>query len=165
VAEILLADRRFARVVTTTTRAPRGDETDGVDYHFLTDAAFRDAIEAGEFLEHAAVHEHWYGTPRAGVDAIVKTGRHALLLIDVKGAAQVRDAGIPALFIFLTPPSLQELERRLRARGTEDEARIRGRMDVAKREMLRADDYDHVVVNDRRDAAAARVKDIVLRAA
>ena len=150
-------------MVTTTTRAPRGAERHGIDYRFCDTETFLGLIRDGALLEHAAVHDHWYGTPREAVDAIVRTGRHALLLIDVQGAAQVRAAGIPALFVFLAPPSLDELERRLRERGTEDEPRIQARMEVAKREMLKADDYDHVVVNDRREAAAARIKEIALR--
>jgi guanylate kinase len=165
VANLILTDRRFARVVTATTRAPRGEEQDGVDYRFLTHADFRDAIDRGELLEHAEVHDDLYGTPREAVDRIRRTGRHALLLIDVQGAAQVRAAGVEAITVFLSPPSAEELEKRLRGRGTESEDVVLMRLENSRREMLRADDYDHVVVNDRVEAAAARIVEIIRRAA
>ncbi len=163
IADLLLADQRFARVVTATTRAPRGEEQEGVHYRFLTMEEFRSAIDLSELLEHARVHEHYYGTPRENVERIIRTGQHALLLIDVQGAAQVRSSAEEALFVFVAPPSLEELERRLRGRETETETQIRGRMEVAKREMLKADGYDHVVINDRAEAAAARIKEIAFR--
>ena len=164
VADIVLADSRFGRVVTATTRSPRPGERDGKHYRFLTHEDFRAAIERGEFLEHAEVHDQLYGTPREEVDRIRRTGRHALLLIDVQGALQVRQAGVDAVTVFLAPPSTEELEKRLRGRGTEEEEVVRKRLETASREMLRADEYDHVVVNDRAEAAAARIAEIVHRA-
>jgi len=161
----VLADDRFGRVVTATTRGPREGEVDGKDYRFLTHEAFRAMIDRGEFLEHAEVHDQLYGTPREEVDRIRRTGRNALLLIDVQGASQVRAAGVEAITVFLTAPSVEELERRLRGRGTEAEDVVRLRLTNARREMLRADEYDHVVVNDRVEAAAARIVDIVRKAA
>jgi guanylate kinase len=165
VADILLADTRFGRVVTATTRSPREGERDGRDYRFLSHESFREAIGEDALLEHAEVHGELYGTPREEVERVRRTGRHALLLIDVQGAAQVRGSGVDALTVFLAPPSLEELEKRLRGRGTESEESIRRRLDNARREMLRADEYDHVVVNDRADAAAARIVEILRRAA
>src|SRR5262245_51818543 len=117
----LLARGGMRRVITATSRPPRPGERDGVDYHFFTEAKFQEAIRRGEFLEHARVHGHLYGTPREEVAAGLRDGLPVLLNIDVQGARQIREqvkAGepIPLTQIFLLPPSLAELERRLKAR-------------------------------------------------
>ncbi len=144
--------------VSATTRPPRPDEVDGRDYHFLSAAEFHRLLDEDAFLEHAEVHGHHYGTLRREVEAAMDRGEDVLLEIDVQGAAQVRRSGLPAVSIFVLPPSLGELERRLRARGTEDEATLRRRLANAAREMEEARHYDHQVVNDDLERMVAEVE-------
>lgn len=154
-AQALLEDPRYKRALTATTRTPRGGEVDGVDYHFLAGVAFDVGIEEGAFLEWAVVYGgHRYGTPRKNVEAILDSGRHCLLVIDVQGAATLRAKGVDALFVFLKAPSLEELERRLRGRGEDDEAAIEARLEAAKAELAAQDDFDLILVNDKIDEAA-----------
>ncbi|MBN1418923.1 MAG: guanylate kinase [Planctomycetes bacterium] len=157
VAGGLMARGGFARAVTATTRAPRPGERDGEDYIFLDRPTFLRWIEEGKLLEHAEVFGDLYGTPRASVDVLVRQGRHVLLAIDVQGARQLRASGVPALFVFLLPPSWEELERRLRERSTEDEEAIARRLETARREMDAAPEYDARVVNDDVEAAVEEI--------
>ena len=143
---------RYPRVwlsVSVTTRPPRPGEIDGVHYHFVDDATFDAMIADGDFLEWAVVHgRHRYGTPKAPVLARLGEGRPALLEIDLAGARQVRAAMPDARFVFLSPPSIDELVRRLVGRGTENEAERARRLATAEVEMAAAPEFDHVVVND-----------------
>lgn len=135
--------------VSATTRAPRPGEVDGVHYQFVDDATFDRMIAGGEFLEWAVVHgRHRYGTPRAAVLARLAEGRPALLEIDLAGARQVREAMPEARFVFLAPPSVDELVRRLVGRGTESAEERARRLATAKVEMAAAPEFDHVIVND-----------------
>jgi guanylate kinase len=162
VAHRLLADAKFARAVTATTRAPRPGERDGADYHFLTEQRFREGIAKDEFLEWAKVHQKLYGTPRRSVGDVIRAGKVCLLVIDVQGAATLRGQGLDALFLFLSPPNEAELENRLRARGTEDHDELDLRLRTAvEEEMPRASHFDHVVVNDDLERAAAEIKVLV----
>ena len=150
--------------VSATTRAPRPGERDGVAYHFVDDTTFDRMVATGALLEWAEYSGHRYGTPRAPLEAAVEEGRTVLLEIEVQGALQVR-SGLPdALQIFLVPPTFDELERRLRDRGTEDEPTIQGRLEVARREMAAQEAFDHVVVNDDLDRATAEVAMLIGRA-
>ena len=150
--------------VSATTRSPRPGERDGVAYHFVDDATFDRMVATDALLEWAEYSGHRYGTPRAPLEAAVEDGRTVLLEIEVQGALQVR-RGLPdALRIFLVPPTFDELERRLRDRGTEDEATIQGRLEVARREMAAQDAFHHVVVNDDLDRATAEVATLIDRA-
>lgn len=144
--------------VSATTRPPRAGETDGQDYFFITPEEFERRAGAGEFLEWAQVHGRFYGTPRAGVEAALAAGRDVVLEIDVQGAAQIRRSGLPAVSIFVMPPSYEVLEQRLRARGTENEAEIRRRLQVVRAEMAEAPHYDHQVVNDDLNRMVAEVE-------
>lgn len=150
------------RAITATSRAPRPTETPGVDYLFWSEADFRAAILAGRLLEWAEVYGNLYGTPRAGVDAALSAGRSVVLKIDVQGAASVRRAVPDAVLVFLAPPSLPELERRLRHRLTDSEEAIDRRLSTALHEMQALPDYEYVVVNDDLTAAAAEVRAIFL---
>ncbi len=135
--------------VSATTRPPRPGEIDGVHYHFVDEATFDAMASAGEFLEWAVVHgRHRYGTPAAPVLARLAQGRPALLEIDLAGARQVRAAMPGARLVFLAPPSLDELVRRLVGRGTEGEAERRRRLATAEVEMAAEAEFDHVIVND-----------------
>jgi len=135
--------------VSATTRPPRPGEVDGVHYHFVDDAAFDRMIAEGELLEWAVVHgRHRYGTPKAPVLDRLASGRPALLEIDLAGARQVRAVMPEAHFVFLAPPSIEELKRRLVGRGTEDEEERRRRLATAEVEMAAAAEFDRVIVND-----------------
>lgn len=135
--------------VSATTRPARPGEVDGVHYHFVDDATFDRMAAEGEFLEWAVVHgRHRYGTPRQPVLARLAEGRPALLEIDLAGARQVRAAMPGAQFVFLAPPSVDELVRRLVGRGTENEDERARRLATAEVEMAAAPEFDHVIVND-----------------
>jgi guanylate kinase len=134
--------------VSATTRAPRPGEVEGVHYLFVSDAAFDDMIAQGLLLEWAVVHgTHRYGTPRAPVVAATEAGRPALLEIDLQGARQVRPAWPEARFVFLAPPSWEELQRRLVGRGTETPAQRERRLQTAQAEMDAVAEFDATVVN------------------
>ena len=147
--------------VSATTREPRAGERDGVAYHFLTPEEFDRRVAAGEFLEWAWVHDHRYGTLRSEVDRLLAEGRSVILEIDVQGALNVREVYPDAVLVFIEPPSVEELERRLRARGTEDEASLELRLANAARELALAGSYDVRVVNDDRERAAAELADVI----
>ena len=147
--------------VSVTTRAPRPGEVDGVDYFFLDDDAFDRMIRAGELLEWAEIVGHRSGTPRGFVDDRLAAGRDVVLEIDVVGASQIRERVSGSVLVFIEPPSMEELERRLRGRGTETEERIRLRLETAAWEMEQRDWFDHVVVNDDLERASAHVAAII----
>jgi guanylate kinase len=143
--------------VSATTRPARSHEREGIDYRFVDRAGFEALIEDGELLEWAEYAGHLYGTPRAAAEAAVADGRIVVLDIEVQGALQVREQDPDALLVFLSPPSFEELERRLRARATEDEAEVERRLDVARREVAQRDAFDVVVVNDDLQRAVEEV--------
>jgi guanylate kinase len=151
--------------VSCTTRAPRPDETDGVQYHFVTRDQFQAMIAAGELLEFAEFAGNLYGTPRRAVDEHLRAGEPALLEIELQGARQVREAMPEAQFLFLAPPSWQELTRRLTGRATEDEERIKARLERAEVELAAAEEFDHVIVNEDVEAAAAELVRLIESAA
>lgn len=135
--------------VSVTTRPARPGEVDGVHYHFITDTEFDAMIEAGEFLEWAVVHGRYrYGTPREEVLSALAAGKAALLEIDLQGARQVRESMPEALFVFLAPPSFEELVRRLVDRGTETEDDRQRRLDTARLELAAEAEFDITIVNE-----------------
>ncbi|MBN9327852.1 MAG: guanylate kinase [Cellulomonas sp. 73-145] len=135
--------------VSATTRSPRPGEVDGVHYRFVSEAEFDRMVAAGELLEWAVVHgRHRYGTPRGPVEQRLAAGEPVLLEIDLQGARQVRDSMPGARFVFLAPPSWDELVRRLVGRGTEDEAERERRLATARVELAAEPEFDHVIVND-----------------
>ena len=147
--------------VSATTRPPRPGERDGVDYHFVDDAAFDRLVATDALLEWASFGGHRYGTPRASVEARLAEGRTVLLEIEVQGARQVRARFAEAVLVFLAPPSEEALRARLEARGSDDPARIAERLELGRAELAQADDFDHVVVNDDVEAAASRIASIL----
>lgn len=148
--------------VSATTRPPRAGETDGVDYVFVDDDGFDRLVADGEMLEWAEVfHGHRYGTPAPPVEAHRAAGRDVLLEIDVEGARQVRERAPDAVLILLEPPSRDELERRLRSRGTESDTDIAERLAKADWELAQVNLFDHVVVNDDLDRASSQVAAII----
>lgn len=155
------------RVVTCTTRPPRGAERDGVDYHFLTVEEFERRVAAGDFLEHATVHAgRLYGTSRAIVEEALARGADLLLVIDVKGAAQVRERMPEATSVFILPPSFASLEERLRRRCSienhNDESDLAVRLATAREEVVRFTEFDYVIVNDDLERATAALASVVL---
>ncbi|HLS15202.1 MAG TPA: guanylate kinase [Beutenbergiaceae bacterium] len=135
--------------VSATTRPPRPGEIDGVHYHFVGPETFADMIDSGELLEWAVVHgRHSYGTPRTPVTEHLAANGPALLEIDLQGARQVRQSMPEARFVFLSPPSWEEMERRLTCRGTEDPEERRRRLATAEVEMAAAAEFDHIIIND-----------------
>jgi guanylate kinase len=147
--------------VSCTTRAPRGGERDGVDYHFLTREAFDAAVAKDEFAEWAEVHGRRYGTLRSEVERVMAAGKHVMLDIDVQGARQVVERFPTALTIFVVPPSVEALKARLAGRKTESEEALALRMQNARSELAEAERYQHVVVNDELESAVARVGAII----
>ncbi|WP_336923528.1 guanylate kinase [Aquipuribacter sp. SD81] len=143
--------RRYPEVaisVSATTRAPRPGEVDGVHYHFVADERFDEMVAHGELLEWALVHgRRRYGTPRSAVEAALATGRPVLLEIDIQGARQVRRTYPQAQFVFLAPPSWDELVRRLEGRGTEDAAERTRRLETARVELAAEPEFDVTIVN------------------
>jgi guanylate kinase len=147
----------IVRVMTTTTRAPRPGEEDGREYRFLSRARFEEAVARGEFLEHAEIDGNLYGTPKAEIERELSAGKVVLVDIDTQGARSVRKLGLPALFVFIEPPSMEELRRRLEGRKSETPEAIRTRLARAEREMAEKHLYDRVVVNVTVEAAAGEI--------
>jgi guanylate kinase len=151
----------LALSVSATTRPPRPSEVEGVDYRFVDDDAFDRMIRDGELLEWAEIVGHRSGTPRASVERERDAGRDVILEIDVKGAGVIRAIEPDAALIFLAPPSRDDLEARLRGRGTESEELIARRLDTADWEMTQQGWFDHVVVNDDLERASSQVAAII----
>lgn len=156
----------LARSVSATTRPPRPGEADGVDYHFLSPAQFRDLQNQDEFVECCEVFAqgYWYGTLRKEVAAGLDAGKWIVLEIDVHGAQNVMRQFADAVSVFIEPGSPSELERRLRGRGTETEEAVQRRLAVARRELAVADQYQHRVVNDNMDRAVQEISDLLTQA-
>jgi len=147
--------------VSVTTRRPRATERDGVDYFFIDDEGFDRLIADGELLEWAEIFGHRSGTPARPIRDVRREGRDALLEIDVQGAGIVRQEVPDAVLILLVPPSLAELERRLRTRATEDEDKLARRLARAEEEIAEAERFDHVIVNDDVERASSQVAAII----
>lgn len=158
---ILDKDEKLQRSVSLTTREKRCGEVDGKDYYFVTKDEFHTMIQNGQVLEYAQYGENIYGTPKAPVDKWLKEGKTVILKIEVKGAQKIREIYPDAVSIFLMPPSMKVLEERIRIRGTEDEADIERRLEIAKNEVMRSADYDFVVVNDNLETASNNVLGII----
>lgn len=160
--KLLADDPSLAMSVSATTRPMRPGEVDGVDYHFVDTAKFKDMVADHEFLEWAHVFGHRYGTPKKPVYDLLDAGRDVLFDIDWQGAQQLHQiAGGDVVRVFIFPPSLQELERRLRGRNTDSEEVIEARMARAASEIAHWDGYDYVLVNDDAQACFENVRTIM----
>jgi guanylate kinase len=159
---LLAADDRLTLSVSVTTRAPRPGEQDGVHYFFRSTAAFDAMADAGELLEYARVFGRGYGSPRAPVERALADGRDVVFDIDWQGHRQLR-AALPddVVGLFILPPSLAELEARLRARGSDNDSEIARRMAAAQSEMSHAGEFDHVLVNRDFDASVAAARAVL----
>jgi len=147
--------------VSATTRAPRLGEVDGREYHFLSRVAFEEAVRADRFLEWVEYGGNLYGTLRSEVDDRLGDGQDVILEIELQGARAVRERLPAATFVFLAPPSAAELAQRLRGRATETDEAILTRLSIAERELAAAREFDHVVVNDDVDRAAAAIAAVI----
>lgn len=161
VRALLAGDERLAVSVSHTTRPPRATDVDGSDYHFVSPAEFQAMRDAGEFLEHANVFGHAYGTSRKAVRDQVECGRDVILEIDWQGAAQVREAWPEAVTVFILPPSREALRARIEGRGQDQPAVIARRMEEATIELAQHADFDHLVVNDDFETATRELAAIV----
>ena len=148
--------------VSATTRKPREGEVDGVHYHFLTKERFEELIEKDRFLEYARYAENYYGTPLDPVEEHLEQGHDVILEIELQGALQVKKRLPKAVLVFIAPPSFEELENRLRGRGTETEEVIRKRLAIARQECANMDEFHFIVVNDKVEDAADRLRAIIL---
>ena len=147
--------------ISMTTRLPRPNEQDGVDYFFVSVDEFKDKINKGELLEYAQFVGNYYGTPLFYVDQLLNEGKNVFLEIEVQGALQVMEKRPDAITIFLVPPTFEELERRIRGRKTEQEDVVLQRLDKAKKELATKDQYKYVVVNDTIEQASADIAHII----
>ncbi|MBQ7477325.1 MAG: guanylate kinase [Selenomonadaceae bacterium] len=152
----------LAYSISATTRSPRKGEQDGVNYYFLAREEFEKMIEEGGFLEWAEVYGNYYGTPLKKIQERLAEGQDILLEIDTQGALKVMEKCPEGVFIFLLPPSLEELERRIRGRGTETEESIARRLGAAKEEICVGRKYKYVVVNDRVGKAVEQIQSILV---
>ena len=164
VGALLERDDGLHLSVSYSTRAPRPGEVDGVNYHFVAREVFFAMRERGEFLESAEVHGNFYGTSRPWIEEQMRGGRDIVLEIDCQGAAQVKRIFPSAVAIFILPPSMAELERRLRGRGTDSEAVIAGRMQAAEQELRQAREFDYAIINSDFSEALAQLACVVTAA-
>ena len=151
----ILKDESFRCSVSATTRKPREGEVEGVNYYYITNEEFESRVANGEFLEHAGYCDHYYGTLKSEVDPYLEKGINVVLEIEVQGAMNIRKARPDALLVFIAPPSVQELSRRLHKRGTETEEVIAKRVAAAHEELTYAPKYDYIIVNDALEDAVS----------
>lgn len=163
-AKVMQGRENLRFSVSATTRQPREGETEAVSYYFVSREKFQKMIQNDEFLEYDDHMENFYGTPKAQLEEKLETG-DVLLDIDPNGAFTVRAARPDAVLIFIAPPSLEELERRLRGRGDTNEEQILVRLARAKWEMEQSAKYDHIVINDQVDACAEKILNIIAQRA
>jgi len=160
---ILRAERSLAMSVSVTTRSPRPGEEHGKDYYFVSEAEYQRMVAAGELLEHAKVFDNYYGTPKEHVERELRAGRDVMFDIDWQGTQQLKASARDDLVsVFILPPSIKELERRLRGRAQDTEEVMRRRMERAADEMSHWPEYDYVVVNQNVDESIEQVKSILI---
>ncbi len=151
--ELFRQDGNLRMSVSATTRQPRPGEENGKDYYFMSREEFQELVAGGRMLEHAEYVGNCYGTPREPVEEWLAQGLDVVLEIDVQGGAQIKRLAPDCVSVFITPPSMEVLEKRLRDRGTEDDETVRKRLAAAREELPHAEDYDYIVVNDRLEDA------------
>jgi len=148
--------------ISHTTRKPRGDERNGVDYHFVDDETFTEMIDEDAFVEWARVYDNFYGTSSSGLQDLTASGLDIFMDVDIQGGRNIKDRFPDSVLIFLLPPSLEELERRLRERGTDNEPVIRARMERAADDIKNCQWYDYIIVNDKLEKAIAETQSIII---
>lgn len=158
---LLQKEPRLTHSISSTTRQRRPSEIDGINYHFLTREEFEKRVAANQFIEYARVLENFYGTEISELDRIFKAGKYPILDIDVQGAQTLRGKDLRMVSLFIVPPDMKELERRLRARGSETEAEIQSRLELARLEIMEKENFDYVIVNDDLMDAAEEMARVV----
>ena len=159
--ELFRQEEGLRMSVSATTRQPRPGEVDGKDYYFVSRETFQQWVDTGSMLEHAEYVGNCYGTPRGPVEEWLAQGLDVVLEIDVQGGSQIKKLAPDCVSVFITPPSMEVLEKRLRERGTEDEETIRKRLAAARQELAFAERYDFIVVNDRLEDAVEDMRAIL----
>ncbi len=160
--ELLKTEKNLTYSVSMTTRSPRPDEKDGIDYYFVTEEKFQKEIKKGSFLEYACVHGNYYGTLKKNVTDSLDNGFDVILEIDIQGALKIKENNSDAIFIFIMPPSMRELKNRLVKRGTETKEKIIERFKNAYKEINEMNKYNYVVINDDVDKAVEKVRSIMI---
>lgn len=158
---LLEKDQDIRLSISTTSRSPRTGEADGREYHFVDASSFQERIASGEFLEWAEVHGNYYGTSKRWIEAEMASGRDVLLEIDWQGAQQVRQRFPKAIGVFILPPSMEELERRLSGRGTDSAETVARRIAAARDEMRHVGEFDYVIINDSLQQALNELRLVV----
>ena len=163
IRELCEGDTTLTFSISATTRPPRSDEVDGVDYYFLDETEFEDLIQCGGFLEWVKYGGHYYGTLKSTIESTIEKGQDLVLEIDVHGAMKVKDLGIRYTSIFLLPPSLESLEKRLRNRKTESDSELEQRLLTAKSEFAYVKDYNYCILNPDHNVekAVTQIRDII----
>ncbi|MFZ7132042.1 MAG: guanylate kinase [Eubacteriales bacterium] len=159
--ELLNKYQNLAVSVSATTRDPRVGESDGKNYFFINKEAFLDMIGNNEFLEYAKVYDHYYGTPSNSVLNMIKEGTDVILEIDIQGASQVRANYPQGIYIFVVPPSIKELKKRITERGTESLKQMNHRLNCAYDEIRNASKYSYIIINDKVSEAADKIAAII----
>jgi len=160
--KLLKEVKGISRSISMTTRKPRKGERSGKDYYFVTEKQFKDLIRKKNFLEWARNFGHFYGTPRAIVEKTINKSKDIILSIDVQGAMQIKKTTPGAVFIFISPPSFEELKKRLRKRNTDHKHSISKRLRTAKKELNYISKYDYIVINDSINKAIGKLKAIIM---
>jgi len=159
--EILEKNNNIYLSVSATTRKPRQGEVDGVNYYFLTEEDFKNKVESNGFIEYAKVHGNYYGTPKVNVEKMLDEGKDVILEIDIQGALKVKENFTEGVFIFILPPSMDELKRRIIKRGSETEESLMTRFKNAYQEINYVSKYNYAVVNDTLEIAVSKVESII----
>jgi guanylate kinase len=162
VCKAILEKNNFWISVSATTRSPRSSEIDGINYYFLTKDKFQEKIAAEDFLEYAEVYGNYYGTPKSEVLKVLDSGRDVILEIDIQGALMVKTAYPKGLFIFILPPSMEELKNRITNRGSETPESLITRFTSAHKEISYVTRYDYAVVNDTVACACEKIQSIII---
>ena len=160
--EIIKRKKDLIISVSATTRSPRKNEIEGKNYYFYTEEAFKEKIEKNDFLEYAQVYGNYYGTPKSKVIEEIKKGKNVILEIDIQGALQIKESYPKGIFIFVMPPSMEELKNRITSRGTDSREVILKRMECAYHELNYAFKYDYVIINDDLEEAVKVVDSILI---
>ena len=161
ICKSLVENTNIALSVSMTTRPPRADEIDGKNYYFVSEEEFIKVVEDDGFLEYALVYGHYYGTPKQSVFNMLDTGRDVVLEIDIQGALKIKEVWPKGVFIFILPPSMTELRKRITGRGSESQCDIDIRIGEALNEVSYIDKYDYCVVNDKVEAAVEKIIAII----
>ena len=162
-ARLKALGRSYHFAVTATTRPPRPGEIEGIDYYFLSDSQFDEMLARGDFLEHATVYDQRKGVPRPPVREALAAGRDVVMRTDVQGARYIKSLCPGALTVFILPPTWEEMEWRLRSRGTDDPEQLDLRLRVAREELAAAAEFDHTVVNDDLNACVDEIERIMAK--